>query len=41
MRRNTELLTIALLTSAFSIAASAQDLGRVNFKTSCTPQSQE
>ena len=41
MRRNTQLLTITLLTGAFVMAASAQDLGRVNFKTSCTPQSQE
>ena len=41
MKRTIQMLILALLTSAFAIAAFAQDLGSVNFKTSCTPQAQE
>jgi tetratricopeptide (TPR) repeat protein len=32
---------IALLASAFATVASGQELGRVHFQTSCTPQAQE
>ena len=31
----------ALLAGTFTTAAWAQDLGRVHFETSCTPQAQE
>jgi hypothetical protein len=35
------MLAIALLSSAFATVTQAQDLGRVHFATSCTPQAQE
>jgi len=41
MKHNIPVLSAALLTSAFTMATPAQDLGRVNFKTSCSPQAQE
>ena len=41
MNANTRMFTIALLTSAFATATWAQELGRVHFQTSCTPQAQE
>ena len=41
MKPNSMMLTIALLGSALATAAAAQDLGRVTFKTSCTPAAQE
>jgi tetratricopeptide (TPR) repeat protein len=41
MKPNSRMLAIALLASAFATATPAQDLGRVNFKTSCTPAAQE
>ncbi len=41
MTANSRTFAMALLTGAFATAASAQDLGRVHFQTSCTPQAQE
>src|SRR6266508_2607717 len=41
MKANSRTSAIALLASAFATAAWAQDLGRVHFQTSCTPQAQE
>ena len=41
MKRNSRKLTLALLASAFATAASAQQLGQVSFKTSCTAAAQE
>ena len=41
MKPNSSTLTIALLAGAFASAAAAQDVGRVSFKTSCTPPAQE
>jgi tetratricopeptide (TPR) repeat protein len=41
MNANSRTLAIALLASALPTAAWAQDLGRVHFQTSCTPQAQE
>jgi tetratricopeptide (TPR) repeat protein len=38
---NTRTFAIALLTSTFATATWAQELGRVHFQTSCTPQAQE
>src|SRR5712675_1291616 len=41
MKSNLRNLTLALLASALATAASAQQLGQVSFKTSCTPAAQE
>src|ERR1700745_3506734 len=41
MNANTRMFTIAVLASTFATAAWAQELGRVHFQTSCTPQAQE
>jgi tetratricopeptide (TPR) repeat protein len=41
MDANTRTFTIAVLASTFATAAWAQELGRVHFQTSCTPQAQE
>jgi hypothetical protein len=41
MKPNLGTLVTALLASTFATAASAQELGRVYFETSCTPQAQE
>ena len=41
MNANTGTFAIALLASALATVAWAQDLGRVHFQTSCTPQAQE
>src|SRR6266436_3261471 len=41
MKRNLRTLTLALLASALATAASAQQLGQVSFKTSCTAAGQE
>src|SRR5258707_228336 len=41
MKRNLRTLTLALLASALATAASAQQLGQVSFKTSCTTAGQE
>jgi hypothetical protein len=41
MSTNRTVLAIALLASAFTPGAVAQELGRVHFETSCTPQAQE
>jgi hypothetical protein len=41
MKRISNTLTIALLAGAFASAAAAQDVGRISFKTSCTPPAQE
>jgi hypothetical protein len=41
MKSNTKSFALALLASASAAAASAQELGRVHFETSCTPQAQE
>src|SRR5437899_472689 len=41
MNANTRTFAIALLTSALATPTWAQDLGRVHFETSCTPQAQE
>ena len=41
MKPNSTMLTIALLGSVLTTTAAAQDLGRVTFKTSCTPAAQE
>jgi hypothetical protein len=41
MNANRGILTIALLATAFTPAAFAQELGRVHFETSCTPPAQE
>src|SRR6266704_3468108 len=41
MKANSRTSAIALLASAFATAAWAQDLGRVHFQASCTPQAQE
>jgi hypothetical protein len=41
MRPNLGTFVTALLASTFATAAWAQDLGRVHFDTSCTPQAQE
>ena len=41
MKSNTKSLALVVLASAFAAAAWAQELGRVHFETSCTPQAQE
>ena len=41
MRPNLGTFFTALLAGTFATAASAQELGRVRFETSCTPQAQE
>jgi hypothetical protein len=41
MRPNLGTFVTALLAGTFATAASAQELGRVHFETSCTPQAQE
>jgi hypothetical protein len=41
MRPNWGTFVTALLAGTFAAAASAQELGRVHFETSCTPQAQE
>jgi tetratricopeptide (TPR) repeat protein len=41
MRTNSRTFTVAMLASAFATMAGAQELGRVHFQTSCTPQAQE
>ena len=41
MTTTSRMLAIALLSSAFATVTQAQDLGRVHFATSCTPQAQE
>src|SRR5260370_33564701 len=41
MNANTRTFAIALLTSALATPAWAQELGRVHFQTSCTPEAQE
>src|SRR6266849_1827772 len=41
MKRNLRTLTLALMASALATAASAQQLGQVSFKTSCTAAGQE
>jgi hypothetical protein len=41
MKANSSTFAVALLASAFATAAYPQELGRVHFQTSCTPQAQE
>jgi hypothetical protein len=41
MRPNLGTFVTTLLAGTFATAAGAQDLGRVHFETSCTPQAQE
>jgi hypothetical protein len=41
MRPNWGTFVTTLLAGTFATAASAQELGRVHFETSCTPQAQE
>jgi tetratricopeptide (TPR) repeat protein len=41
MNANTRTFAIALITSALATPTWAQELGRVHFETSCTPQAQE
>jgi len=41
MKTNSGSFAIALLVSAFATTAWAQELGRVHFQTSCTPEAQE
>ena len=41
MRPNSRTFVTALLAGTFATAAWAQELGRVHFETSCTPQAQE
>jgi hypothetical protein len=41
MKRNSRKVTLALVASALATAASAQQLGQVSFKTSCTAGAQE
>src|SRR6201993_5270495 len=41
MRPNLGTFVTTLLAGTFATAASAQELGRVHFETSCTPQAQE
>ena len=41
MKSNSRTFAIALLASAFATTAWGQELGRVHFQTSCTPQAQE
>src|ERR1700761_4068316 len=41
MRTSIAMLVTPLLAGTFVTAAWAQDLGRVHFETSCTPQAQE
>ena len=41
MNANTRTFMMAVLVSAFATTAWAQELGRVHFQTSCTPQAQE
>jgi hypothetical protein len=41
MKSNLSMLAMALSVSACATSGLAQDLGRVHFKTSCTPQAQE
>jgi hypothetical protein len=41
MNRTSKAFTLALLGTVIATAASAQDLGRVSFTTSCTPAAQE
>ena len=41
MKANSRTFAIALLGGVFATVAWAQDLGRVHFQTSCTPQAQQ
>ena len=41
MKANSRMLAVATLISAFATTAWAQELGRVHFQTSCTPEAQE
>ena len=41
MKANSKKIAMAVLASAFATAAWPQELGRVHFQTSCTPQAQE
>ena len=41
MKPKSGTFVTALLAGSFATAAWAQDLGRVHFETSCTPQAQE
>jgi len=41
MKANSRTFTVAMLATAFAAMAGAQELGRVHFQTSCTPQAQE
>src|SRR6266852_2627586 len=41
MKANSRTFTVAVLANAFVTMAGAQELGRVHFQTSCTPQAQE
>src|SRR5437879_3295556 len=41
MKRNSRKLTLTFLASALATAVSAQQLGQVSFKTSCTAAGQE
>ena len=41
MKANSRMLAIATLVSALTTTAWAQELGRVHFQTSCTPEAQE
>ena len=41
MKAHSRAFALALMTSAFATAAWGQELGRVHFETSCTPQAQE
>ena len=41
MNANSRTFAIALLTSVVATPTGAQELGRVHFQTSCTPQAQE
>jgi len=41
MKPDAPMLAMVLLAGAFATTARAQDLGRVHFPTSCTPQAQE
>jgi hypothetical protein len=41
MKANSRAFTVAMLASTFATMAVAQELGRVHFDISCTPQAQE
>src|SRR5580704_15409514 len=41
MKANSRAFTVAMLAGVFATMAVAQELGRVHFDTSCTPQAQE